>query len=250
MKKTLLLLTLALAVFSAKADCFFSTSEGDTIMLHPSILGNGKTFVFCATFDGRLDQWSLTFSYPNGLSAIDVKPDTTKVIPFVNQWGHDTICRPPVSILSNNTIISSVITEFGYWDPDNDGFYDTYGTVKWEAGYYYNMFTTQFSVDQSFRRGTIGITGVLSSTHDWRGGTIGNGVTFYRGIYLWVGYIRGDADGNGSITMSDVNTITAYLLDPDNHPLDEFKLEAADFNQDGYVTIDDVAAIINYLLTA
>ncbi|MBR5726892.1 MAG: hypothetical protein IKX56_09205 [Muribaculaceae bacterium] len=102
MKKTLLLLTLALAVFSAKADCFFSTSEGDTIMLHPSILGNGKTFVFCATFDGRLDQWSLTFSYPNGLSAIDVKPDTTKVIPFVNQWGHDTICRPPVSILSNN----------------------------------------------------------------------------------------------------------------------------------------------------
>ena len=219
-------------------------------MLHPSILGNGKTFVFCATFDGRLDQWSLTFSYPNGLSAIDVKPDTTKVIPFVNQWGHDTICRPPVSILSNNTIISSVITEFGYWDPDNDGFYDTYGTVKWEAGYYDNMFTTQFSVDQSFRRGTIGITGVLSSTHDWRGGTIGNGVTFYRGIYLWVGYIRGDADGNGSITMSDVNTITAYLLDPDNHPLDEFKLEAADFNQDGYVTIDDVAAIINYLLTA
>jgi len=57
--------------------------------------------------------------------------------------------------------------------------------------------------------------------------------------------IIGDVDGNGSIAISDVTSLIAFLL---NNSV-AIQQEAADVNQDGRITIGDVTALIQLLLS-
>ncbi|MBQ3805116.1 MAG: hypothetical protein II844_04835 [Prevotella sp.] len=60
-------------------------------------------------------------------------------------------------------------------------------------------------------------------------------------------YIRGDVNGDGSITMSDVNMVMNYYLAEDK-PSD-FNFAAADVNGDGYITMSDANQIANMYLS-
>ena len=68
MKKIFTLFFLVLAAFSATADSYLTIGTSDTILLHPNLLGNAYNFSVRAHFEGRLDYWYLTMSYPPGLS--------------------------------------------------------------------------------------------------------------------------------------------------------------------------------------
>jgi hypothetical protein len=56
--------------------------------------------------------------------------------------------------------------------------------------------------------------------------------------------IPGDADGDGAVTIADIQTVYNYLLTGN---LSGDQLLVADFDQDGTVTIADVQAIYNYV---
>ncbi len=60
-------------------------------------------------------------------------------------------------------------------------------------------------------------------------------------------YIRGDVNGDGSISMSDANMVISYYL-ADDKPSD-FNFEAADMNGDGDITMSDANQIVNIYLS-
>ncbi|MBR5725158.1 MAG: leucine-rich repeat protein [Muribaculaceae bacterium] len=60
-------------------------------------------------------------------------------------------------------------------------------------------------------------------------------------------YIPGDVNSDNTVSISDVTALINYLLTDDASSIN---IDAADFNEDSRVSIDDVTALINYLLTA
>ncbi len=58
-------------------------------------------------------------------------------------------------------------------------------------------------------------------------------------------YIRGDADGNGRVTVSDVTLIQRCLADLVK--LSQADIKAADVNGNGIVDVDDATAIQRWL---
>ena len=64
-------------------------------------------------------------------------------------------------------------------------------------------------------------------------------------IYLESLSLRGDANGDGEVNMSDAKFIVDYcILD---NPDPSFNAEAADVNGDGKIGMPDVMFIINYI---
>ncbi len=61
------------------------------------------------------------------------------------------------------------------------------------------------------------------------------------------GYILGDVDGDGEVTINDATTIQYYLAELLQAPLTETQKLAADFNKNGIIDISD-ATMIQYLL--
>lgn len=59
------------------------------------------------------------------------------------------------------------------------------------------------------------------------------------------GSLRGDVDGDGRVTITDVTVLIDYLLSGNTSGI---SLENADCDQDGRVTITDVTTLIDYLL--
>ena len=247
-KIILLLVGIVLSAASAPADNYFTTAYGDTVLIDPLLLNNGYTVPFEAHFDGRLDSWSLTMTYPSGLSIYRVALDSVGRLPYVDQFGNDTTLLPLFLLPNGYNIIQASITTPGYWDPDSDGVYESYGTVKWEPGFHEHMFSIRFDIDLTFRSGYITVNGLLSSTPDSRGGTIPNGVLSYSSIFVKIGYMRGDVDGNRELGIADVTKLLGYLNDPVAHPLNEFQLDAADVNGDGEIGIADVTTLISILM--
>lgn len=247
MKKILYAIILLFVSLSATAENYFTAGVNDTIRIHPIFLGQNVNIPIRAHFDGRVDYWHVTFGYPNGLSFHEaVRDSASMTINYVNQAGHDTVYNAQLTILGGGNTILSSITEYGYYPKGS--LLDCYGTVKWEAGDYDPMFTLGVTVGNSFRSGWLSIDALMSSTHDWRGGTVGDGVYSYKSIYIYVGYMRGDVDANGYLTIADVTELINYLLYPDNSELDEFQIAACDANGDGAITIYDVTYLTNIVM--
>ena len=59
-------------------------------------------------------------------------------------------------------------------------------------------------------------------------------------------FLRGDVNGDVQVKINDVTALINYLLSGDASGVN---LQAADCNQDGNVKIGDVTALINYLLS-
>ncbi len=58
--------------------------------------------------------------------------------------------------------------------------------------------------------------------------------------------LRGDVDGNQSVEMDDLSALINYLLTGDDTGIN---FEGANCDLQGDITMDDLAALINYLLT-
>ena len=58
--------------------------------------------------------------------------------------------------------------------------------------------------------------------------------------------VPGDADGDGKVSVTDVTAIIDYVLSNDASGIN---LDAADFNNDGKITIADVADMIDYIIS-
>lgn len=195
--------------------------------------------------DGRIDHWSLDISYPTDLDFSAAFASDGMSVPFVNRNGQDSVYNAPLSVLPGGTTISSTITKLGYWDYDNDGTFDAYGTIKWEDSYYDSMFILRLEVRSNFRSGVLSFDGFLSSTIDWRPANYIYQGQFTRNIYFYVGLLRGDVTGDDVINIADVSMLTDYLLN--QVEFDEFQLDAADVDGNGVVGISDLSELTDML---
>lgn len=245
MKKQVLLFFIAAASLLAAADNYFSIGNGERLRVSPDDMYGDITVPVSAHFDGRLDSWRLEFTFPSSVRYLNISPGAGMIVPYKYVDGSDTTCTAVLTVNFNHDVYSSTIIEYGYWDPDNDGIYESYGTVKWGPGDYDVMFNIQLDILGDCTGDTITIDGHLTSTPDSRG----NGVNtlFFKKFGLVMGYAPGDVTGDSVLTLADVTALVNYLLTDEG--LNAYQLVAADVNEDGYITIDDVTVLTNILLT-
>ena len=246
MKKLLLFSIILMTSLSSFAGSYFTTGVRDTVWVNPLYLGLVCEVNVRAHFEYRFDSWTMNVVYPTGLSKFDIDRDYGMDVPYVKSDGTNDIYEAVLTENDTMFVYSSTITEYGYWDSDNDGNYECYGTVKWEPGEYASMFKLKLNVSSSFRLGVLVMSGELISTYDARGGTGSGYDEFEKSIVFKVGYHRGDINGDGNIDINDVTILNAYVLG--SRTLDEFQLEAADVNGDGLIDINDVTYLIAIVL--
>lgn len=250
MRKTLtFLLLLVLTAGSLSADNYLAFGNSDTIRIPPHILGDNWNNSIRAQFDGRLDTWYMSMFLPSGLSVVVLQRGSDMTVHYLNADSLPASYAAPLSTYSvqNGYGLASQILIPGYWDYNFDGVMESYGTVKWEAGNYSDMLSITLAVDTSFRRGAITVTGSLFTSNDTRGGTINSPTTYSKSTLVYVGYRRGDVNGDDLLSIEDATMINDYLLSGDG--FDEFQLEAADFNGDGMISVLDVSALMTILLS-
>ena len=253
MKKILLLMMALMAILPASADSYLTFCDGDTLRLHPSCLDFSKKITMRGHFEGRLDHWDIKFGYPSWMTVDKIlKSYDMLAVPYVDINGDSTSCNAPLYwnhiYASPEDSLSCSITDAGYWDPDNDGIYETYGTVKWEAGDYDRMFEIRFDIGNAdtLLYGNMNFRYWLSSTDDDRGGTIAD-TSYVRNIYVYVGYLVGDVNGDERINIADVSDLTDIIL---NHtPLDIYQTAAADVDGNGVVGVADITALGDMILS-
>lgn len=248
MKKYLTAIILLLAAASVLADNYITTGVNDTLRVPPPAIGQSFTVPLRAHFDARLDYWRIRVDAPAGMTFLGAMPAQGMTVHYTDSQGADTTYSAQIGYgqhLGDSVVLSSHISVPGYWDYNHDGVFEPYGTVKWEAGDYDPLLNLFYSISWGFTGGTMSISGVFASGNDTRGGTIDGYVHFQRTITVIVAYMRGDVNGDGYININDVTALVNYLLTDEG--LDQYQLEAADFNQDGYVNINDVTAIQAYL---
>ncbi|MBR6431667.1 MAG: dockerin type I repeat-containing protein, partial [Muribaculaceae bacterium] len=228
MVKKILIASALLASMSASASNYLTLGVNDTVRILPSYLGGFAPVYLGAHFEGRLDTWSLELYMPTGMSVYSSQEGSDMTITYTGFSLQDTIYD--VSLAYNPVVdgygLAAHIPVIGYWDYDHDGKPNPYGTAKWEGGDYNDMVRFTIYVNSAFRGGSIILTGYLSSSNDNRGGVINpNPCPFQRTITVTVGYRLGDVNGDGVVSVGDIATLSAYLLN--GYGLDEFQLEAA-----------------------
>ena len=221
---------------------------GEDVRVHPRYLNGYYQVTATMEVDGMLDSWNIVPQWPKGIVpklVSGIVPLDGMNLHYTDRFGADKVVQAPLQASVEYGTISSEVTTLGYWDVDQDGYYDTYGTVKWMPGNY-ELFTLNLAIAPDYRDGYIGWTGVLTSGADQRGAVL-QGVRFAKPCHLWVGYPVGDVSGNETLNVDDVTALISYVLNGDG--LDEFGIKAADLNGDGNVTIADVTMLIGKVLS-
>jgi hypothetical protein len=249
--KKILFAAMFAASMSVNAECVMSIAEGE-VRIHPSELGGEITLPVSMNLDYRADNFNVLFTYPDGFAPRDLyntrcmESGEDLTVTYTTYTGESLTYTPYLGIGEAGCSATAYIPVTGYYDYNEDGVFEPYGSAKWEAGFYADMFTIHFWIDEDFRNGYITMDGHFSSGYDRRGGTVGERLDFFKRIHVWVGYIKGDVDGNERIGIADVTTLVDYLLGAEE--LDEFRIAAADVNEDGEISIKDVTALIDYMV--
>lgn len=247
-----------LATFGATADNYFTINGvvNDTLRINPTNLNGYVILYFNANFEGYLDSWRLDLTYPRDtvMKVFYVSRASGMNIPYLKSDGTNDIYEATLTItphFNNETYngevtLSSITNQYGYWDPDSDGIYESYGTIKWGPGWHNNLFRIDYQMIDDCTGDSIVIDGHLLSTEDMRGNIVN--ADFEKVIYLNVAYLLGDVNGDDAVTIADVTALTNYVL-MNGDWFDQYQFEAADVNMDGNINVNDVTRLINMVIT-
>jgi hypothetical protein len=247
MKQLMVIAALAAASMSVNGANFI-TMGGDSIRINPNKLdGYTKQTVTMVT-DGYCDTWNVVFGYPDGMSVKLVAGITAlegMTVGYTDHSGmYDTYEATLNVSAAYGSVGSTTASVYGFWDYNEDGAYEPYGTIKWAPGTH-EMFALNFFISPSFRRGYITMDATFNSSPDSRGAILSN-VRSFKKCFMWVGHMRGDVTGDERINIADVVMLVDYILEREE--LDEFQSAAADANCDGMAGIADVTTIIDMIL--
>ena len=256
MKKSLLILmTLAVILPStASVNSYLTFGENDTLVVSPSREDGTQCVMVRAYFDGRLNTWTMTLNLPQGVSLTSCSAsDDMLYIPYWNSSGERSYCSAPLMMNQSEdgatVSMASYIFEPGYWDPNYDGLFETYGSIKWEPGDYERMCELVFKFDDILSdTASIAISESLSSGMDLRGNTIGN-TNVNKTIRLYWPYRPGDVNGDGKVGIADVTSLIDLVLSGGDDQSEEV-LNAADADGDGRLGISDLTELIDRILNA
>lgn len=246
MRKIYLLAAMMLLAVSVNSANYISL--GDDVRVHPRYLDGYYKATATMQVDGMLDDWQIIATYPDGVAVklvAGIVPLDGMTVGYTDRAGQAQVYEAPLQVSAAYSTISSHISQQGFWDYDNDGWFESYGAAKWMPGEH-QMFELNLYITPGFREGDIIFDGVLTSGADQRGPVL-QGVRFYRVSHLWVGYMRGDVNGDERINITDVTVLMNALSEQGQSGswLDEFQWKAADVNGDGIVNITDVTMLIN-----
>ena len=249
MKRILFSLMILVSAFAASGDNYFTMGENDTLRVERSQLGENFTFPVHAHFDGRLNYWRVSFGLPPGIEYTSMARGSDMDLRYLKLSGDSATYS---ALLLKNTLdgelsAASTTDVYGYWDYNGDGVLEPYGLVKWEAGDYSRMFLMTFALSPDFTGGEITLDGNVSSSYDTRGGTVPDypPVTFHRTVTVVVNGLAGDVDGDGTVGMDDLTALINYLVFDDATGIN---MANADADANGTVGMDDLTALINYLV--
>ena len=246
MKNSILILA-AISALNINASSFIGI-DADSIRINPNRLTGYWQVQVVANFEGYADTWQVSVTYPGavlpklvaGITALEGMS-----VPYTDQTGASQYYDAPLQVsAAYSTVSSTTAGMYGYWDYNFDGYYETYGNVKWEPGCH-PMWEFNLYIPEDFRCGYIIFDGTINSGYDARGAILSN-VKSYKRTWLWVGYERGDVSGNGMVDIGDVPLLIDYLLTGTG--LDEFQIAAADVDGDGEVSISDVSALTDLMM--
>lgn len=165
--KHLLLTLMALFMASTAMASSYMYMEDQTV--YP---GEQITLPIMAHFNGRVGGFQLDLTYPEGVTPVDVECGEDMTVTYLKGNGSSA---EKTAMLVPNQDYSRVVGVFmdpGFWDPDGDGTYETYGSIKWEAGDYDELLLITLNIDSNFESGELLLTSELSAGSDPRGGTV------------------------------------------------------------------------------
>ena len=257
MKKVLFtLVALVAAILPASADRYLTFGENDTLRVNPSLEDSTQRVMVRAHFDGRLDQWEMIMQLPQGIRLVGYERcDDMLSLPYWNKSGERSYYSAPLFMYESDdgatvNLSSTISNSYGYWDFNNDGKFEIYGTIKWEEGDYERMCELVFKFEGHIADSvSIAISEHLSSTYDQRGFFIPD-TRLNKTIHLIEFYKPGDVDGDGRVAIADVSALIDLLLGGDEASQGEDAQRAADLDGNGMVTIADLSDLIDKILSA
>ena len=123
-----------------------------------------------AHFDGRLNGFDVTITYPEGLTPVNAVAGRDMTLTYLNKNGQAQTSTIGLSYNEVFTRFISAITIGGYWNSPSG--LAMYGAVKWEAGDHDEMILLTMEAADGFTGGDILIDATMSSGQDVRGGII------------------------------------------------------------------------------
>lgn len=247
MKKSTIFAAMIMATVSMSSANYITL--GDDVRINPRYLDGYYKVTSSMHIEGMCDDWQMWATYPDGITVklvSGIVPLAGMTVTYTDRFGTEQTYEAPLQVSAAYSTIASHIAVQGYWDYDEDGYYDPYGTAKWMPGDY-EMFDLNLYVGPAFRSGDIILDGTLTSGTDQRGAVL-QGVRFYKRSHLWVGYMPGDVTGDEKINIGDATLLISIIINDAYNELDEFQMAAADFNGDGEVNITDAVLITNDIL--
>lgn len=242
--RMIIMMAMLMAATTARAEyefpSYFTMGENDTLRI---AAGNDTVTVpVRAHFDKRVERWTLTLTWPEGLQGVTATEGPGMMsIPYRDSQGEEHTCNAMVGYNAGMTSIMSIITQTAYWPNPYGGSSLVQGHAMWESGDYEEMFYLTFKVERGFTSGTLPLDGLLVG--DGAFGGVGAGVLCHRAATVIVTRVPGDVNGDGEVTISDVTALINSLLAGTTSGATD------DVDGDGRVSITDVTALINLLLS-
>lgn len=173
MKRLLLtLLTFLFMAICAFAECSMYI---ENIELKRSELGTVITVPVKAHFSAKVSAFQVNLTYPEGLTASGAVPGSDMCIVYINSDGEESTCYASLGMGSYYQKFIAAIMDEGYWQNPNGEdptAWVSYGSIKWEAGDYDEMFLLRLKPNENFTGGDINITFEPASGPDARGETV------------------------------------------------------------------------------
>ncbi len=250
------------AIVPARADRYFSlrydtiTAVNDTLSFYPNT--EYKYLVYLtAHLDGYTDQWYLKITQPSDVTVLhdnehQITLGPAMSVPFLNGQGDSDIYN---ATLLTNLInqpegdslkcshFASRIDIMGFWYPSNANGLQPYGTVKWPEGDHDYLLSFLLSIPDYIIDFDLTFDLTFNSTYDHRPVLCLNSHSI-RNLHIHAGYMPGDVNGNGIVTIADVTMAQDFLF-YGTAGASAYQIDAADVDRDGVITVADITEILD-----
>lgn len=135
-------------------------------------IGTNITVPVRAHFEGRVSGIQLSVTTPDGLTPVSAVSGSDMTVSYLNGDGDSVSTTATFDTRSDFSLMLGILWQEGYYDDDEDGNFEPYGVVKWEAGDYNEMILLTMHVEEGFDGGEIIVNTEVASGFDFRGGTV------------------------------------------------------------------------------
>lgn len=213
-------------------------------------LGMEITIPVGAHFSNYISSWDVQLTFPEGLTPDYATKGRDMTLKYYDMNGQEMTATPFFDFDDNYTHFIAASIDMGY-QPSMNGEdpYETYGTVKWTAGDYDEMFLITCHVSPDFAGGNVKIITNASCGYDTRNDSM-TFEPFANESHSGEGYLilPGDINMDGTINIADVTAFIDYFLDPSSSDYDYLSIEIGDMNRDDALNILDIDALCDYLI--